>query len=453
MAKAIKIKKGLDIPLEGKPELQASPARRSKLFAVKPPDFHGLTPKLLVQQGDEVKAGSPLFYDKKNEEIIFCSPVSGEVVEVERGAKRRILAIKILADKEVAYLDHGAAEPATLSREQVIEKLLKSGCWPFVRQRPFSVIANPAQMPKSVFVSAVDTAPLAPDIPFVIKDEMPAFETGLRAIKQLTEGPLHLNVSADDTQLSKVTPFEGLEINTVKGPHPAGNVGVQIHQLDPLNKGEVIWYVTPQDVLAIGRLFLSGKFDLRRTLALTGSEVEAPQYYETIAGAQVSSITEGKLKDGELRIISGNVLTGTRVEADGFLGYYDIQLSVIPEGNELKFFLTDGWLSPGLKKFSMSRAYPSWLMPKKTYRLDTNQNGEERAYVMTGQYEKVFPFDIFPVLLIKAILVNDIDRMEQLGIYEVDAEDFALCEFVCTSKVEVQRIVREGLDTLRAEVS
>ena len=452
MSKSIRIRKGLNIKLKGEADKVFVTADVPETFAIKPPDFHGLVPKLMVKEGNEVKAGTPLFYDKYNEKTIITSPVSGEVVEVKRGAKRKILEVKILADKEFRYEEFEKADPSTLDKKKISEQLIKVGIWPLIRQRPFSTIADPEENPKAIFISAFDSAPLAPDYDFILHGHGEEFQTGLNALAKLTTGKIHLNLRGELGHSKVFTNAKGVQLNKFKGPHPAGNVGVQIHHLDPINKGDTIWYLTPQDVLTIGRFFQQGRYDASRVVALTGSETTNPKYYKTWIGSAIKTIVDGNVKEGEnLRYISGNVLTGTKIEADGYLGFYDAQITVIPEGDEAKFFMTDGWLSPGFKKFSLSRSYPSWLMPKKKYVLDTNTNGEERAFVMTGKFERVFPIDVYPLQLVKAIMVNDIELMEALGIYEVDPEDFALCEFVDTSKVNIQQIIREGLDTVKEE--
>ena len=449
MSANIKIKRGLNIKLSGEAAKTVSTIPLPELFAIKPPDFAGLTPKLLVNAGDEVLAGTPLIYDKNNEAIKFSSPVSGEVVEILRGDKRRIMEIKILADKEIKYVSFNKANPNDLSRDEIKEALLKSGTWPFIRQRPFGTVANPSENPKSIFISAFDSNPLAPDINFIMQGNDPDFHTGLDALKKLTDGKIHLNIAADATTSTVFTNVKGVSINKVSGPHPAGNVGVQIHHIDPVNKGEAVWYINPQDVLIIGRLFSAGKYEASRVVALTGSQVNDPKYYKTIAGCSVKYLLDDNgVKEGENRIISGNILSGTQISQYGYLGFYDSQIVVVPEGNESEFM---GWLAPGFNKYSMSRAFFSWLKPSKEYNLDTNLHGEERPFVMTGQYEKVFPMDIYPVQLLKSILIEDIDMMERLGIYEVVEEDFALCEFVCTSKIKSQEIIRRGLDLVRKE--
>jgi Na+-transporting NADH:ubiquinone oxidoreductase subunit A len=450
MSKHIKITKGLNLKLKGAAERVFGNVPMSEVFAVKPADFHGVTPKLLVKQGDEVLAGAHLFYDKYNENIKFSSPVSGEVIEIVRGAKRKILEVKILADKEIRYREFTKSDPATLSREQIISALLDSGIWPLIRQRPYHTIANPDDKPKSIFVSAFDTNPLGPDNDFILHSNGEDFQAGLDAVAKLTEGKVHLNVSADLTPSKVFTNSKNVQINRVSGPHPAGNVGVQIHNIDPISKGEVVWFLYPQDILMIGKFFREGKLDTSRVIALTGSQVKSPKYFRTHIGASVKNILSGNIIEDKNRVISGNVFTGKQILPDGFLGFYDSQITVIPEGDEPQFM---GWLLPDSRKFSMSRTFLSWLTPGKEYVLNTNKNGEERPFVVTGEYDKVFPFDIYPQQLLKAILVDDVDLMEKLGIYEVAEEDFALCEFVCTSKIDSQKIIRKGLDVIKKEFS
>ncbi len=451
MSKAITIRRGLNIKLKGEAEKILQPIQISGTFAIKPTDFHGVAPKLIVKEGQHVNAGEAIFSAKDDQRILFTAPVSGTIESIVRGEKRKILEVKLKADAEITFKEFKKGDPKGMSREEVIENLLSSGMWPFIRQRPFAIVANPSDMPKSIFISAFDSSPLAADNDFVVHGHGDEFQAGLDAIAKLTSGKVHLNVSGSQGQSKVFTNSKGVQINTVKGPHPAGNVGVQIHHIDPINKGDVVWYLYPQDVIAIGKLFLTGKCDMSRLVALTGPEAKNQKYYKTYIGCQMKHIIDGNTSDKKNRIICGNVLTGTKSGSDDYLGFYDTQVTVIEEGEEMQFFLTEGWLSPGFKKLSASRAYFSWLMPNKKYSLNANLNGEERAFVMTGQYEKVFPFDIYPVQLIKSIIVNDLDAMEQLGIYEVAPEDFALCEFVCTSKIDSQKIVREGLDLVKKE--
>ena len=422
----------------------------SDLYAVKPVDFPGLIPKLDVRPGDSVDAGSPLFHDKLIPEIKFASPVSGKVVAINRGERRKILEVVVEKDGDRS-VDFGKADPEKLQGEEVREALLKSGLWPAVRQRPYHIIANPASLPKSVFVSCFDTAPLAPDYNFILENSsVSGFKTGIKALSKLTGRKVNLVLKTGAEGNETLEEIEGVEISYFSGPHPAGNVGIHIHHLDPVNKGEAVWYVNFQDVIAIGRLFDEGIYKPERLVALTGSEVLKTGYFKMLAGAAITGAVEGNVKEGSLRFISGNVLTGTRIERYGFLGFYDSQITVIPEGNYFEMF---GWALPGAGKLSFSRTFLSSLFPRKIYKPDTNLHGGERAFVVTGLYEKVLPMDIYPMHLLKAIIAHDIDMMENLGIYEVAEEDFALCEFVCPSKIEIQSIVRDGLELIRKEMS
>jgi len=449
MSKTIRLKKGFDIRLEGIAEKKLAGPVVSSRFGVKPTDFPGLIPKLDVKPGDEVKAGSPLFHDKMRPEILFTSPVSGKVMSVERGDRRKILQVVVEKSGD-SYVDFGKSDPEKLQVDEIKGKLLKSGLWPSIRQRPYHVIANPADKPKSVFISGFDTAPLAPDYDFITgNSDFSLFRSGINAIRKLTDGKVNL-VLKEGGKSNLYENLSGVEISYFTGPHPAGNPGVHIHHLDPVNKGEAVWYVNLQDIFSIGRLFAEGRYRPERIIALTGSEVVAPQYYKILSGSTIEPLIKGNIRSVEMRYISGNVLTGTKISSDGYLGYYDSQVTIIPEGNYFEFF---GWASPGKDKFSFSKTFLSSLLPKKSYRIDTNFHGGERAFVVTGQYEKVVPMDIYPMQLFKAILAEDIDMMENLGIYEVAEEDFALCEFICPSKIEIQSIVRQGLDLMRKEMS
>lgn len=448
MSLDIRIRKGLNIKLEGEAEKITSNAIPAETIAIKPEDFIGLVPKLTVKQGEKVKAGSPLFFDKLHPEIIFTSPVSGEVIEIERGDKRKILAVKILAEKETSYVDFGKANSAQLNREKIVERLLASGAWTFIRQRPYGIIPSPSTTPKAIFISAFDSAPLAPDYDYIVHGNGGIFQAGLDAIAVLTDGKVHLNINSENNSSEVFTKAKNVQINKFSGPHPAGNVGIQIHHISPINKGETVWYITPQDVMIIGKLFSKGVYDATRLVALTGSEVKKPKYYKLPIGASLNTILKDNVAEGNNRYISGNVLTGKKIAAGGYLGYFDSQVTVIPEGAEPEFL---GWITPGFDKFSISRTFFSWLTPNKKYKLNSSQHGEERAYVVTGEYESVLPMDIYPVQLIKSIIIEDLELMEGLGIYEVSEEDFALCEFVCTSKIEVQKIIRKGLDMMLRE--
>lgn len=445
----VKIKKGLDIRLKGKPVLQLETLEDSGLYAIKPTDFPGLTPKLAVKVDDEVKAGSALFYNKKLPELKFTSPVSGKVVAINRGERRRILEVVVESDGKKESLKFKKGDPKSLSRDEIKETLLSSGLWPFIKQRPFNIIANPEESPRAIFLSAFDSAPLAPENEFILKDHKAVLQTGINALSMLTEGKVHVGIRKGTALESVFATISGIEMNEFDGPHPAGTVGVQIHHISPINKAEIVWVIQPQDILAIGRLFEKGILDAERVVSLAGSEVKEPKYYKTILGASVRNMVDGNVNDGNLRFISGSVLTGEQINREGFTGYYDNQVTVIPEGDHHEMF---GWIMPRLKKFSTSMSYFSWIMPKKEFVSDTNLNGGQRAFVISGQYEKVLPMDIYPVELLKAVIIGDIDKMENLGIYEVAEEDLALCEFVCTSKTEVQSILREGFDMMIKEL-
>jgi Na+-transporting NADH:ubiquinone oxidoreductase subunit A len=448
MPQTIKISKGLDIKLVGSAETTISDIHPES-FAIKPTDFIGVFPRLLIKEGDTVKAGTPLFMDKYREDIIFTSPHSGKVLEIKRGDKRALLEIRMETDSSNDQIDFEPINPLSSSRDAVKEKLLKSGLWTLIRQRPYNIIANPAVQPKSIFVSAFDSAPLAPDYDFIVKGKGEDFQNGLNVLKALTDGKVYLSVS-DKTKAPEFLSAKNVEINAFKGPHPAGNVGIQIHHLDPINKGEAVWVVKMQDVITIGYLFRTGVINADVIVALAGSEVTKPQYYRTIRGGCIKKMVERNVSNNELRYISGNVLTGTAIRPDNFLGYYDNIVTVIPEGHHSEFL---GWAKPGFGKFSTSGSFPSKLTPNKEYVLDTNLHGGERAYVMTGKFEQVLPMDILPLQLIKSIIYEDIDLMESLGIYEVEPEDFALAEFIDTSKTNIQALVRRGLEIMRKEMS
>jgi Na+-transporting NADH:ubiquinone oxidoreductase subunit A len=451
MSKTVKLRKGLNINLVGEADRVKIDAPRSEYYSIKPSDFHGMTPKMVVKAGDKVKAGTIIFHNKYQEEVKFASPVSGEIAEIVRGAKRRILEVRIKADAENQYESFGAKTPSSMSGEEVKALMLSTGLWPFVKQRPVDIVANPKNEPKAIFISAFDSSPLAPDYDFIIHGNKEAFQTGLDALQKLTTGKVHVTLNGKGSPDEAFKSASGVQVNTITGKHPAGNVGTQIHHIDPINKGEFVWVLNPQDVLNIGKSLMAGQYEASKYVALTGAEVKKPVYLKTIIGASMKSLLVDGLNSDNYRIISGNALCGTKVEMDGYLGFYDSHVTVLPEGNEAKFLLGDGWLGSGSSKFSNSKAYLSYLMPSKKRNLDTNLNGEERGFVITGEMEKVFPFDILPMQLVKSIMYNDIDQMEQLGIYEIAPEDLALCEFVCTSKIEIQDLVRKGLDVIQEE--
>jgi Na+-transporting NADH:ubiquinone oxidoreductase subunit A len=450
MSKTVKLKRGLNIRLTGAAGKSLTGEIPSALFSIRPSDFPSITPRLFVKPGDQVSAGTALFHDKVREELRFASPVSGTVKAVNRGEKRIILEVVIEREGD-DYVQFGKTDPSSITRKEIKDRLLEAGLWPVIRQRPYHIIANPAATPKSIFISGFDSAPLAPDLNFIAENtNKPDFQTGLDVLKKLTDGNVNLVLEGSSTPAEILKNAAGVEIHRFTGPHPAGNVGIQIHHIDPVNKGDSVWYVNLQDVAVIGTLFNQGIYKHDRIIALAGSEVTTPQYYRTRSGASVGEIIKGNIKDGKVRVISGNVLTGTAVGAGGNLGFYDNMITVIPEGDYFEFF---GWALPGLNKFSFSKTFLSSLSGKKDFRLDTNLHGGHRAFVLTGQYEKVVPMDIYPMQLLKAILAEDIDNMENLGIYEIAEEDFALCEFICPSKTEIQAIVRKGLDLMVKEMN
>ena len=452
MSKTVNLRKGLDIRLIGAAEESTREVSLSEMVSVKPSDFHSLTPKMLVKEGDTVLAGTIIFQNKYNESVKFASPVSGKIEQIVRGEKRRIMEVLISTTKNQKFENVKLKSVHSMSDEEIKNTLLSSGLWPFIKERPIDVIANPNNKPKAIFVSTFDSSPLAPNFAYILKDSRDDINAGLKVLKKLTTGKVHLNMCAKESLKQLNLEVEGIQINKIIGKHPAGNIGTQIHHIDPLNKGESIWSVNIQDIAIIGRYFLEGKYNVKRTIALTGSEVKNPQYIETIIGTKVSGLIDGEIKSENARVISGNVLTGDKISKDGYLGFYHHQITIIPEGNEYKFFLTKGWLGPGFDKFSNSRLFPTFILPgSKNFCLDTNTNGEERAFVVTGEMEKVFPFDIFPMQLTKAAITNDIDAMENLGIYEVAPEDFALCEYVCTTKINIQEKIRNGLDLIASE--
>lgn len=445
MAKTIKISKGLDIKIDGKAVLKVSKIKPASVIEINPDHYHGIIPKMVVKDGTAVKAGSPLFYSKNYEGMNFVSPVSGTVREVVRGERRKVMSILIDADVEADYLKFDVKN----SPEEIKALLLASGLWTLIKQRPYDVIANPDRVPKAIYVSVFDSAPLAPDYEFVMKDKMGDFQAGIDALAKLTSGKIYLGLNAESSIFAKVS---GVETTVFKGPHPAGNVGVQINNTNPVNKGEVVWTINPQDVAIIGRLMTKGIVDLTRIIALTGPEVANPQYFETVSGNSISAIVKGNMKSVSypLRYISGNVLTGIKVSENGYLTPYASQVTVIDEGSETHELF--GWAMPRFDKFSASNLFFTKLLPRKIFKWDARLLGGPRSIIMSGEWDKVFPMDILPEHLIKTMMAQNIDRMENLGAYEVAPEDFALCEFVDTSKLPLQAIVREALDVLQKEV-
>lgn len=448
MSKILKLKKGFDIKLVGKAKPELANFASALTFAIKPTDFVGLQrPKVLVNEGDKVQAGTPILIDKSMDQVIYAAPVSGEIVEIKRGDKRKLLEIKILADNKITHLTSGETNLSSVDRGALAAKLAASGTWPNIIQRPFGIVANPADTPKAIFISAFDTHPLAPDYGFTLQGEERAFQAGVDALSKLTSGKVHLNIDGSKPAPSVFSGVKNAQINQFSGPHPAGNVGVQIHHLDPINKGEIVWTVNPTGVVQIGKFILGGIYDASKIIAITGSEVTKAAYVKTFVGANVSTFVKGNLNSGNVRVISGNVLTGEKIALEGTLGFYHNQITVIPEGDYYEFL---GWAKP-TTKLSYQRALGlfSFLTPNKEVVLDSNARGEERAFVQTGVFESVTPMDILPVYLLKAIIAEDFDEIEELGIYEVIEEDLALCEFVDVSKHPVQELVRKGIELIQ----
>ncbi|MFI3266850.1 MAG: Na(+)-translocating NADH-quinone reductase subunit A [Rikenellaceae bacterium] len=451
MSKVIKLKKGFNISLVGEAAFETTKTLSAATYAIKPDDFEMFIPKLLVKVGDKVKAGTPLLFDKNNPEVLLTSPVSGTVSDIVRGAKRKLLSVLVEADKQQECETFETKELSGLTRDDVKQQLLKSGLWPMIIQRPYGIVASSKLSPKAIFVSGFDSSPLAPDYNYILSQELDNLNAGFAVLSKLTDGKVHLSLLNG----TKGVPNEvsGVEKHVFEGKHPAGNVGVQIHHIDPVNKGENVWTVNIQDVAIIGRLFNTGRVDMSKTVVLTGSELVKPQYAQVIIGAKMDSIIKASdiktpKEDYTVRIINGNVLTGKTSSSEDYLSFYNNQITVIPEGDKFELL---GWAMPRFNKLSVSRNYFSWLMPKKKYALDTNLNGGNRAFVVTGLFECFTPMDIYPLYLLKAILAKDVEKMENLGIYEILEEDLALCEFVDPSKTEIQQIVREGLNLMIKE--
>ena len=470
MRRTITIRKGLDLPIDGKVELRLTDARSIATYAVKPIDFVGLTPRLVVEEGDAVAAGDALFCDKNDERIRFTSPVSGQVKAIVRGEKRKLLEVVVEAD-----FKSSPTIPLPQTAEEIKSAMLQCGLWTMMRQRPFGTVANPDDTPKAIFVSAFSSAPLAPDYDFVMQGREEAFKKGLEALTELTDGMVHVCFRSEQKLAEQLSTLNSqLSTHFVNGPHPSGNIGTQIAHIDPINKGEVVWTMNIQDVAVLGELVTTGIYNPEKVIAVAGPNIRNPHYYRVKAGACLSEITKAQLLNTvfpkmdtndatkENRVISGDILSGTQIPVDGFLSAYDDLVSILPEGDYYDFM---GWLMPGFRKFSFSRTFLSGFMPKSTFKplgkklprfenlwkFDTNTHGDERPLVFTGNFERVFPFDIYPTQLIKACIIGDIELMENLGIYEVEPEDFALCEFVDTSKTDIQAIIREALEKLRKE--
>ncbi len=446
MVNIIKLRKGLDIKLKGTAQLKDVTAAGGSIYAMCPSDYHGVTPKVVVKEGDRVLAGDPLFVNKRYPSVAFPSPVSGKVVAVERGERRKVLAVKVEAEKENAFRDFGRREPATMTGDEVRQALLDAGIFGFINQLPYAVSTTPDTTPRAVFISAFRDMPLSGNVLYELQGNEEAFQEGITALSRIAK--VYVGINAEEE--ASLGGLCNAEVTLFKGKCPAGNVGVQINNIAPVNKNEVVWTVSPAVVMFIGRLFLTGKVDLRHRVALAGSEVVNPAYSEIVVGQQVDTVINGRIKNSGVRIIKGNPLTGEKVEGESYIGPQVSEISVIPEGDHADEML--GWIMPRFSQFSASRTYFSWLLPrKKEYVCDARIKGGERHMIMSGEYDKVLPMDIYGEYLIKAIITEDIDKQEALGIYEVSPEDFAVAEFVCSSKLPLQKIVREGLDILRKE--
>ncbi len=452
MSNNIDLKQGLNIPIEGAAAPKTRTTIKPDIVAVKPTDFRGLLPRLLVREGDKVLAGSPVLADKVSTDVLFTSPVSGTVTEIVRGEKRKLLEVRIKADEKQEFVDFGARKVNGLSADEIKALLLKSGLWPAFIQRPYGILANPQVKPKAIFVSAFSTAPLAADLDYALREEYENIQTGINAVSKLTNGSVHMSFNGDNYSGTPFHKLENIVSHVFTGKHPAGNVGVQISHISPVRKGDTVWTISLMMLAAIGKLFNTGHYDLSRKVAVTGPRAVNPEYVTAVAGMQMKSISDfydNSSKD--VRFISGDVLTGTNVGEEGFLGFYDNQITLIKEGTEPELL---GWAKPfRTKQFSFSRTYFSWLTPGKKYAMDTNTHGEPRAFVLSDVYSKVLPMDIFPVYLIKACIAGDIDKMEKFGIYEVIEEDLALCEYVCPSKIGIQSILSDGIDLMLKEMA
>lgn len=449
----VNLDKGFDIKLEGAASPVVAEGIKGNTFALQPANFRGVSPipKVLVEVGANVKAGDPLFFDKSNEAIKYVSPVSGEVIAINRGERRSIQEVVILADKTQAYRELPAIDLDQSSREELVGFLLDAGAWPLLRQRPYDIVASTTDIPDNIFISTFDTAPLAPDLNLVVAGQGAAFQAGLNALAKLTKGRVHLGLNAGGktAPASEFTQATGVEKYWFKGSHPAGNVGVQIHHIAPLSSNSCAWTLGVQEVITLGALFTERRFNASRIVALTGAELKSPGYVRTFIGANLGELLHDNLaSDGPVRLVSGDVLSGQKKEASNYLNFYDDQVTALLEGNYYQLF---GWLIPDVTTPTASRALPAAIFSDTSYHADTNTRGERRAFVVTGQYEDVLPMDIYPQHLMKAVVTNNFDRMEALGIHELIEEDIAICEFVCTSKQPLQQILREGLDMMHEQ--
>ena len=446
MINLIETHKGLDIQLAGKASEKKTKLGVVSDYALVPDDFTGIVPKVVVKEGDHVLAGDPLFVNKNFPEVRFASPVSGIVEAVVRGDRRKVLCVKVKADDSQEYRDFGSKNVDSLDGNGVRSLLLEAGLFGYINQLPYAVSTTPDTTPKAIFVSAFRDMPLAGDFDFEVKGQETDFQTGITALSKIAQVNVGISSKSQNETLRNL---KDATVTAWQGPCPAANVGVHVNHLCPVNKGEVVWTVDPVAVIFIGRLLNTGKVDLRRTIGVAGSEVVEPHYVDALVGTPLKAILEGNVREGAVRIINGNPLTGRKDSLDGYLGAHTSEVTVIPEGDDADEML--GWLMPRLGHFSANRSYFSWLLGKRDYKLDARVKGGKRNMIMSGEYDKVLPMDIYGEYLIKAIIAGDIDKQEQLGIYEVAPEDFAVAEFVDSSKLELQSLVRKGLDTLRKE--
>ena len=450
MSNNIYLKKGLDLPISGSAAQNTKKVIVPDVVAVKPTDFRGLVPKLLVREGDKVLAGTPVLADKMSQNILFTSPVSGTVAEVVRGEKRKLLEVRIKADEKQEYVDFGKKKVSEMTAAQIKESLLAAGLWPAIIQRPYGIVANPESKPKAIFVSSFSTAPLAANLDYALNEELANIQTAVDALAKLTDGGVHVGIGGANESVTPFRKLQNVTLHTIEGKHPAGNVGVQIHHISPIQKGEIVWTVSPVMLAAIGKLFNTGKYDVSRKIAVTGPKAINPAYVEGYPGISIKDVKEFYNSSENLRYVSGDVLTGTNIGAEGFIGFYDNQISILEEGDKYELF---GWAKPfRTSLFSASHTYFSWLTPNKKYDMDTNLHGGPRAFVVNDTYGKVLPMNLYPVYLLKACLANDIDKMEKYGIYEVIEEDLALCEYVCPSKIYIQQIITDGIALMLKEM-
>ena len=447
MANVIKLRKGLDINLTGRAQEQMLPVKSAVEYALVPDDFPGLTPKVIVREGDHVRVGDPLFVDKGCTEVSFASPVSGTITAVERGERRKVLRVKVAADAQQEYADFGVKDVASLSADDVKASLLQAGLFGYINQLPYAIATRPDTEPKAIFVSALRDKPLQGDFEFELNGQEKDFQTGLTALAKIAK--VYLGIGAKQSAAA-LTEAKDVEVTVFDGPCPAGNVGVQVNHINPVNKGEVVWTVDPTAVIFFGRLFNTGKVNLTRRVAIAGSMVKQTGYVDVLVGTPLKHILADNVVEGcHVRVLNGNPLTGVIANDETVLGAHTSEVTLIPEGDDVHEIF--GWMLPRLNDFSTSHSYFSWLQGKKTYNLDARIKGGERHMIMSGEYDKVLPMDIYSEYLIKSIITGNIDSQEQLGIYEVSPEDFALAEFVDSSKLPLQKIVREGLDILRKE--